>query len=114
MTFESFEAEFYEMSVPGMLVGKEIIDSNARRIGLCHSLKIRFAKNKKNELISTIMLVIKGLDIEFDIPIDDIEVIGNVIKLKVPGNQADELQVKDVIRLQEDIAGEIRARASRV
>lgn len=108
------ETEVYEMMVPGTLVGKEIIDSDARRIGVCRSIKIRFPQNKKNELKHALFLVIKGLDIEFDVSIDDVEVIGNIIKLKIPARQADDLQVADVLRIQEDIAGEIRARASRV
>ncbi|MFX0098014.1 MAG: hypothetical protein ACFFCS_00420 [Candidatus Hodarchaeota archaeon] len=114
MPTSSIEAEFYELLVPGKLIGKEIIDIDARRIGVCRSIKMRFVPNKKNELAHEIFLVIKGLGIEFDVSLENVEVIGNIIKLKIAARQADELQVSDVLRLQEDIAGEIRARASRV
>ncbi|MHA1682538.1 MAG: hypothetical protein ACTSUE_16490 [Promethearchaeota archaeon] len=114
MPSEPFETEFYELSVPGSLVGKEIIDSDARRIGLCRSVKMRFTTGRKGELQHEILLVIKGLDIEFDISMEHVDIIGNVIKLKIPERQADELAVRDVIRIQEEIAGEIRARATRI
>jgi sporulation protein YlmC with PRC-barrel domain len=108
------ETELYEMAVPGKFIGKEIIDADARRIGLCHSIKIKCGTDKKNDIKTELFLVIKGLDIEFDVPFNEIEKIGNVIKLKIAAQQADELQVKDAMRLQEDIAGEIRARATRI
>ncbi|MBD3185403.1 hypothetical protein GF325_01135 [Candidatus Bathyarchaeota archaeon] len=111
---DGFETEMYEMEVPGKLVGKEIIDADARRIGICHSIKLRVSTGKKGELHHGMLLVIKGLDIEFDMTMDDVDIIGNVIKLKVPARQADELDVRDVIRIQEEIAGEIRSRASKV
>ena len=114
MTIEPFETEFYEMTVPGKLIGKEIIDSEARRIGLCHSIKMRFFMDKKQGLKNEVFLVVKGLGIEFNIPMEDVDLIGNVIKLKVPAKQAEEIAARDVIRLQEDIAGEIRARASKI
>ncbi|MBN2150390.1 MAG: hypothetical protein JW839_02980 [Candidatus Lokiarchaeota archaeon] len=108
------ETELYEMAVPGKFIGKEIIDAEARRIGLCHSIKLKAGLDKKGVLHSELFVVIKGLDIEFDVRFDDVEKIGNVIKLKIPTRQADELQVKDAIRIQEDIAAEIRARASKI
>ena len=114
MPQEPFETEFYELAVPGRFVGKEIIDSEARRVGICHSMKFHVASDKKGDLKTNLVLVVKGLDIEFDISIDDVEIIGNVIKLKILARQADELHVRDVIRIQEEIAGEIRARASRI
>ncbi len=108
------ETELYEMAVPGKFVGKEIIDAEARRIGLCHSIRIKTGLDKKGALRTDLFIVIKGHDVEFDISFNDIEKIGNVIKLKVPAHQADEIQVKDAIRIQEDIAGEIRSRASKI
>ncbi|NMC05914.1 MAG: hypothetical protein GYA24_11915 [Candidatus Lokiarchaeota archaeon] len=108
------ETELYEMAVPGKFIGKEIIDAEARRIGLCHSIKIKTGVDKKGVLRADLYIVIKGLDVEFDVSFNDIDKIGNVIKLKVPARQADELQVKDAIRIQEDIAGEIRSRASKI
>ncbi len=114
MPQEPFETEFYELAVPGRIVGKEIIDAEARRVGICHSVKFRVMVDKKGELKPQLSLVIKGLDIEFDVSIDDVEIVGNVIKLKILARQADELHVRDVIRIQEEIASEIRARASRI
>ncbi len=111
---DSLETELYELSVPGKLIGKEIIDVEARRIGICHSIKIRFGIDKKNETKIELVMIIKGLDIEFDIPFQQIEKIGNVIKLKIPARQADELHAKDAVRLQEDLAAEIRAHASKI
>nr|MDO8108759.1 hypothetical protein [Candidatus Sigynarchaeota archaeon] len=111
---EALETELYELSVPGKLIGKEIIDVEARRIGICHSIKLRFGTDKKNEMKIELFVIIKGLDVEFDIPFTQIDKIGNVIKLKIPARQADELHAKDAVRLQEDLAAEIRANASRI
>lgn len=114
MPQDAFETEVYELAVPGRLIGKEIIDAEARRIGICRSVKIKFSGDKKTGLKYELFLTVKGLDVEFDIPLTDVDIIGNVIKLKMVARQADDLPVRDVIRLQEDVAGEIRARASRI
>ncbi|MHA1368392.1 MAG: hypothetical protein ACTSWN_04195 [Promethearchaeota archaeon] len=114
MINQTLETELYELACPGSLVGKEIIDVDARRIGICHSIKIRFFYNKKNELTTKLFLVIKGLDVEFDVPMETIEAVGNIIKLKIPARQSDEVQISDVIRLQEDVISEIRARVARI
>ena len=36
----SIEAELYELSMPGRLIGKEVLDNRARRIGIVRSIRI--------------------------------------------------------------------------
>jgi hypothetical protein len=36
----SIEAELYELSMPGRLIGKEVLDNRARRIGIVRSQRL--------------------------------------------------------------------------
>jgi len=36
----SVEAELYELSMPGRLLGKEVLDNRAKRIGIVRSIRI--------------------------------------------------------------------------
>lgn len=96
----SIMAELYELSIPGQLIGKEVIDSSARKIGVIRNVKITFPPTKVN-------VIIKGLDVEFQLSFDSIATIGGVIQLKETIKQAEELEIRDVARLREEIANEI-------
>ena len=65
----SIMAELYELSIPGQLIGKEVIDSSARKIGVIRNVKITFPPTKVN-------IIIKGLDVEFQLSFDSISTIG--------------------------------------
>ena len=98
----SMMAELYELSIPGQLIGKEVIDASAMKIGVVRNVKLTFPPAKIN-------VIIKGLDVEFQIPMDSISTVGGVVQLKEAIKQAEELEIRDVARLREEIAKEISA-----
>ncbi|MHA1367671.1 MAG: hypothetical protein ACTSP5_14845 [Candidatus Heimdallarchaeota archaeon] len=69
-------AELYELSIPGQLIGKEVIDASARKIGVVYNVKLTFPP-------------------------------GGVVQLKETIKQAEELEIRDVARLREEIASDI-------
>ncbi|MFW9922545.1 MAG: PRC-barrel domain-containing protein [Candidatus Thorarchaeota archaeon] len=93
-------AELYELSIPGQIIGKEVIDASARKIGVVRNVKLTFPPTKVN-------VIIKGLDVEFQLPFDSISTVGGVVQLKETIKQAEELEIRDVARLREEIANEI-------
>lgn len=93
-------AELYELRIPGELIGKEVIDASARKIGIVRNVKLTFPPPSIN-------VIIKGLDIEIPLPIDSIATIGGVVQLKETIKQVEELEIRDVARLREEIASEI-------
>lgn len=93
-------AELYELSIPGQIIGKEVIDASARKIGVVRNVKLTFPPTKVN-------VIIKGLDVEFQLPFDSISTVGGVVQLKETIKQAEELEIRDVARLREEIATEI-------
>ncbi len=98
----NLEAELYELSIPGRFVGKEVIDGSARRIGIVRSVKIRVNPVK-------VEMVIKGLGVEFPVDIDNIQNVGNVIQLKNPVREAEDIEVKTVLMLRDELAEEVAA-----
>ena len=93
-------AELYELSIPGQIIGKEVIDASARKIGVVRNVKLTFPPTKIN-------VIIKGLDVEFQLSFDSIATVGGVVQLKETIKQAEELEIRDVARLREEIANEI-------
>ncbi|TFG00092.1 MAG: hypothetical protein EU542_08390 [Promethearchaeota archaeon] len=93
-------AELYELSIPGQLVGKEVIDASARKIGVVRNVKLTFPPTK-------VAIIIKGLDVEFPLSMESIANVGGVVQLKETIKQAEELEIRDVARLREEIANEI-------
>jgi sporulation protein YlmC with PRC-barrel domain len=96
----SIMAELYELRIPGELIGKEVIDASARKIGIVRNVKLTFPPPNIN-------IIIKGLDIEIPLPVDSIATIGGVVQLKETIKQVEELEIRDVARLREEIANEI-------
>ena len=98
----TIESELYELSVPGKLIGLEVIDSFARKVGVVRSIKIQFFPIKVN-------LIVKGLGVEFPISAEDVGAINSVVNLKTAVKQADEIQLHDVERLREETLTEIKS-----
>lgn len=101
-TDQRTSAEFYELQMPGKILGKEVVDSLARRVGIVRNLKVSFFPVSVN-------IVVKGLEVEFSIPAEEIEAIGTVLKLKIPVKQSDEIDIEDVLRLREELFSEIQS-----
>ena len=80
----TIEAELYELSMPGRILGKEVLDSRARRIGIVRSIRIALHPTRSE-------LIVKGAEVEF------------------PVSDAEEIEVHDVIRLQKEVLDDIRS-----
>ena len=94
------EAELYELNVPGSLVLKEVMDSKAKRIGVVRCVKLSFPPK--------VELIIKGLDMEILIDYKSVSKVGTVIQLKTKVPVAEECDTNEIVRIQEEIKGEIR------
>ncbi|MGV9169081.1 MAG: hypothetical protein ACOC38_03970, partial [Promethearchaeia archaeon] len=64
-TKPSIEAELYELSMPGRLLGKEVLDSRARRIGIVRSIRISLHPTRSE-------LIVKGAEVEFPVDFEKI------------------------------------------
>lgn len=88
--------------IPGELLGKEVIDSEARRIGIIRGIKIKYPPLK-------VMLIVRGKELEIDIPIDYVEQVGKtVVKIK-KRIDLDEITAEEVIMLINELRKEIIA-----
>ncbi len=98
---KSIETELYELNMPGKLVGREVVDSLARKVGVVRNIKLQFYP-------FNMFLIVKGIGIEFPISINDVEAISTVIRLKTPAKQSEEIGVEDVLRLRQEIVSELK------
>ncbi len=96
------ETELYEVSVPGKLIGKAVIDSNARMIGIARSLRIKIPGG-------TPEIMVKGLDVEFPISVESVIAVGGIIQLDTSHNNVEEIDINDILQLREEIREEIEA-----
>ena len=96
------EAELYELKMPGEFIGKEVIDSEARKIGIVRSVRLKLVPLE-------VSLIIKGIEVEFPVNAKDIDVVGSLIKLKIPAKHSEEIEIQDVINLREEIFTEMKA-----
>ncbi len=94
------QAELYELNLPGEIILKEVMDGNAKRIGVVRCVRISFP--------TRIELIVKGLDVEIPINFKDITNIGTVIQLKSKIKVAEECDVNDVMRLTNEIKQEMK------
>lgn len=98
----SVEAELYELSMPGRLLGKEVLDNRARRIGIVRSIRIGLNPSRSE-------LIVKGAEVEFPIDFGKVETVGTVVQLNSMVKDAEEIEVHDVIRLQKEVLDDIRS-----
>jgi len=98
----TIEVELYELRVPGHIIGKEVIDGLARRVGVVRSVKLKLPDLK-------VELIVKGLDIEFPVDSEDISAVGNVIQLKTVIKEAEPIDIHQVAKLRKEILSEIKA-----
>ncbi len=95
------EAEVYELQMPGHIVGKEVIDGSARRIGIVRSLRVTLPPGK-------VELQVKGLGVELPVDVTNISAVGNVIQLSNTVKEAEEISIADVQRLREETWKEVQ------
>ncbi|TRO54933.1 hypothetical protein E2P64_08110 [Candidatus Bathyarchaeota archaeon] len=100
------EAEVYELQMPGNIIGKEVIDGSARRIGIVRSLRIMLPPGK-------VELQVKGLGVELPVDVSNIAAVGNVIQLSNTIKEAEEISIADVQRLRNETWSEVQGLISR-
>ena len=98
----SIEAELYELNMPGRLLGKEVLDNRARRIGIVRSIRIALHPTRSE-------LIVKGAEVEFPVDFSKVDAVGTVIQLNSVGKDAEEIEVHDVIRLQKEVLDDIKS-----
>ena len=98
----SIEAELYELSMPGRLIGKEVLDNRARRIGIVRSIRIALHPTRSE-------LIVKGAEVEFPVDFSKIDTVGTVVQLDSVVKDAEEIEVHDVIRLQKEVLDDIKS-----
>ena len=98
----SIEAELYELSMPGRLIGKEVLDNRARRIGIVRSIRIALHPSR------TVNTVI-GPGVEFPVDFSKVDAVGTVVQLNSVVKDAEEIEVHDVIRLQKEVLDDIKS-----
>lgn len=94
------DLELFEIIFPGKLVGKAVIDANARMIGVIRNVRIQIPS-------STISLTVKGLDTEFTIKSENIQAVGNVVQLNVTIKHSEPIEINDIIKLRVEIQEEL-------
>jgi sporulation protein YlmC with PRC-barrel domain len=98
----SIEAELYELSMPGRLLGKEVLDNRARRIGIVRSIRIALHPTRSE-------LIVKGAEVEFPVDFSKVDAVGTVVQLNSVVKDAEEIEVHDVIRLQKEVLDDIKS-----
>ena len=98
----TIEAELYELSMPGRILGKEVLDNRARRIGIVRSIRIALHPTRSE-------LIVKGAEVEFPVDFSKVETVGTVVQLSSTVSDAEELEPHDVIRLQKEVLDDIRS-----
>ncbi|MHA2217748.1 MAG: hypothetical protein ACXACY_17575 [Candidatus Hodarchaeales archaeon] len=78
------DLELYELVFPGQLIGKAVIDSDARMVGVIRNVRIQVPSSTES-----------------------IQAIGNVIQLNIDIKHSEPIEVTDVIRLRNEIQEEI-------
>lgn len=94
------DLELFELMFPGKLVGKAVIDANARMIGVIRNVRIQIPS-------PIISLTVKGLDTEFNVKSEDIQAIGNVVQLNVIIKHSEPIEINDIIKLRNEIQEEL-------
>ncbi|UCG90660.1 MAG: hypothetical protein JSU57_02725, partial [Candidatus Heimdallarchaeota archaeon] len=82
------------------LVGKAVIDANARMIGVIRNIRIQIPS-------PTISLTVKGLDTEFTVKSEDIQAIGNVVQLNIIIKHSEPVEINDIMKLRNEIQEEL-------
>ncbi len=94
------DIELFELMFPGKLVGKAVIDANARMIGVIRNIRIQIPS-------PTISLTVKGLDTEFTVKSENIQAIGNVVQLNIIIKHSEPIEINDIMKLRNEIQEEL-------
>lgn len=99
------EIELYELIVPGKILGKEVVDASAKRIGIVRSIRLSLSTLPQIKA----EIVVKGLEVEFPVDIEHIQAVGDIVQLKTVIKEARGVDVREVMSLRKKILEEIKA-----
>jgi sporulation protein YlmC with PRC-barrel domain len=94
------DLELFELMFPGKLIGKAVIDANARMIGVIRNVRIQIPS-------PIVSLTVKGLDTEFSVKSENIQAVGNVVQLNVTIKHSEPIEINDVMKLRTEIQEEL-------
>ena len=95
------EAELYELDMlPGVLIGKAVIDKDARIVGIVRNLKVTIPDFR-------IELIVKGVDIEIPIDIEKVSNVGNVVQLNTSMDSMESVDIEDIVKLTKELKEEL-------
>ncbi|MHA1615793.1 MAG: PRC-barrel domain-containing protein [Candidatus Njordarchaeales archaeon] len=97
---EQLTVDLYEIKFPGKIVGKEVIDQEAKRLGIVKNIRLKTPPLR-------LFLVVRNKDIDVEIPFEHVDKIGkNIIKLRKVMD-VEELSVEEAIKILENVKTEI-------
>lgn len=96
------DLELFELVFPGKLIGKAVIDVDARMIGIIRNVRIQIPSPSP-----VITLIIKGLNTEFSVKSEEVKAIGNVVQLTSSIKHSEPVEVNDIMRLRSEIQEEL-------
>jgi len=96
------EAELYELSMPGRLIGRAVIDGAARIVGIVRSIRVALPELR-------VELIVKGLDVEFPINVENVSAVGSVVQLQNTIKDAEVVELHDIARLRKELWEEVRS-----
>ena len=94
------DLELFELMFPGKIIGRAVVDAEARIIGVIRNVRIQIPS-------PMISLVVKGLNTEFTVKAENIKAIGNVVQLNITIKHSEPIEVNDIVRLRSEIQEEI-------
>jgi len=94
------EITLHELIVPGDLMGKEVIDSEARRVGIIRGFKLKFPPLK-------VFIIVRGKNLETEIPIEAIEKVGQTVVNLKRHIELEEIDAEDVLFLLRELKREL-------
>jgi len=86
-------------------LGKEVVDAGAKRIGIVRSIRLSLSTLPQIKA----EIVVKGLEVEFPIDIENIQAVGSVVQLKTVIKEAREVDVRETLSLRKKILEEIKS-----
>ncbi|MFX0207563.1 MAG: hypothetical protein ACFFDT_16370 [Candidatus Hodarchaeota archaeon] len=96
------DLELFELIFPGKIIGKAVIDAEARMIGVVRNVRVQIPSPSP-----AISLIVKGLDTEFAVKSEDVKAIGNVVQLTITIKHSEAVEINDIIRLRNEIQEEV-------
>ena len=93
--------ELYELEeMPGILIGRPVVDCRARMVGIIRGVKLIIPSFQ-------VQLIVKGLDVEVPIDVDNVDRVGNVVSLKTEIKSMDPIEIDELLKLRRQLKEEL-------